>query len=84
MADNIVDITFSNVWMNDGTATHTGSFSTATLAIDYTTMTVSGDQLDFFREWRQHPPGHHQQHGDVLQLQHRKGPSGINRFDVWG
>ena len=37
MADNIVDITFTNVQMNDGTATHTGSFSTATLQIDYTT-----------------------------------------------
>jgi hypothetical protein len=47
MADNIVDITFTNVWMNDGIATHTGAFSTATLAIDYTTMTVSGGPLTF-------------------------------------
>ena len=47
MADTIVDITFTNVQMNDGTATHTGMFSTATLAIDYTTMTVSGGPLTF-------------------------------------
>jgi Hint domain len=52
MADNIVDITFTNVQMNDGTATHTGSFSPTTLQIDYSTspLTVtilSGGPLTF-------------------------------------
>ena len=58
MADTIVDITFTNVQLNDGNSSHTGMFSTSTLAIDYTTMTVSGGPLTFSAIGGSSLPGH--------------------------
>jgi len=42
MPDNIVDITFNDVVFNNGTDSAT-FVSTSEIAVDYTTMTATGD-----------------------------------------